>query len=815
MQYPSFAEYSEALQASLARALSDPLLARGTLRLHGPGQPVAHSGSFALTFEVSVDGKTYAVRCFHKYSDSLHERYRAIGELLRSIRSPHFVDFDFQPSGITTESGTYPIVRMEWAEGPTLASFVANRHHDAAALQQLRASLRMLAAHLKKHGIAHGDIQPSNIILQGTGDLRLIDYDGMFVPGLAPMQSAELGQRNFQHPWRRPWHFDAGLDAFAFALSDLALDALCRRPELWDETGSDTDAFILRADDLADPAGSPVFKRLASVPGLQKRVKRLAAICVSPYDRIPSFEDFLAGRHIPPVAVVFSGKTALPSRRTYVSVNEIVDGSNFARCCSHVGDRVELIGKVVRVAMNRVPHLDADCLRVEFAEHSHDMVCLKIWPDARAALDAVPDESWVGQWVSAVGLVDPVHSIGDGEQRQKDVSISIADQSQLQRLTQDEARYRLRGYRGQGHAALDMTGAVRTDRVVTEAAPRPTPVQPPPPAPVPPPPPVLLAPVNIRAGRESRPRRTRWLAATIVGALAVFAFVSMRDSSEELAGETGLNALVTGESSRPRAAPKAELRPAWQRFDSRLESQEDLDTVGFPVKTAAGMLDLGTRTESGRPLLLGGKPVLGLRDDAITLAHRTVFSDREIIVGFTRCEGAAFPCGVRQPFWLELRSGLPPNAWLVPGLWVSTGAGEVTASEAGVRVELGMWNGERRNATLTAAGNVEVARTREPVQPLDRDDCATVARSAEACAASRDCSSFEASAQLIPSATSARLNRLYHESTGFDAAAFRDLCVQSCQLGLTPSRGFIRRHVCSGAPPGQWSAYDSAASLVD
>ena len=126
MNYPSLAEYSDALQVSLGIALSDPLLARGTLRSRGPGQPVVHSGNFALTFEVVADGRNYAVRCFHKPSDSLQARYAAIGNYLRRIRSTCFVDFEFQPAGITTESGIYPIVRMDWAHGQTLAAFVAS-----------------------------------------------------------------------------------------------------------------------------------------------------------------------------------------------------------------------------------------------------------------------------------------------------------------------------------------------------------------------------------------------------------------------------------------------------------------------------------------------------------------------------------------------------------------------------------------------------------------------------------------------------------------------------------------------------------------
>ena len=849
MQYPSFAEYSDALQLNLGIVLSDPLLGRGKLRMRGPGLPVAHGGNFALTFEVSANGKSYAIRCFHKHSDSLQARYDAIASHLRSISSPYFVEFEFQPRGITTESGDYPVVRMDWAAGQTLAAFVAGHRNDVNALQQLRGSLRRLARHLREHGIAHGDIQPSNVIVHGATNLRLIDYDGMFVPQLATLQSAELGQCNFQHPGRCSWHFNADLDAFSFSLIDLALDALCRQPDLWDRSGSDADAFILRAADITDPASSSVFRLLAAVPGLAQRVKHFAAICVSPFDRIPAFEDFLAARNIPAVSVVLSGDATMPLRRKYDSIYDIVDATNFARCCAHVGDRVELIGRIVRVVMSRAPQPDTACLRVEFAEHSNDMVCLKLWPDALAGLEQVPGETWVGQWVCAVGLVEPVCSAGSGWQRQKDVSISITEPSQLHRLTEAEARHRLRGHRRPNGAALDTTAGIRTDRVVTDAAPQPhiaarpeSPLEPHPtlqPEPraqprVSPPPPLPRAPIGERSRPPAAPpplardasgppargsvkdspgslsRWPWWIAAAMIASLVVYVFVSMRTSRVPIpqtrqAGEVGQSA----------RAWTGTLRPALDSAASRLESRKNPGAAPLPIEAAAATLVIGTAADAGqaRIVLLNGNAVPGLRDDAITLAHRAVFPDREVVVGFTQCTGAAAPCGLQQPFWLELRAGLPPIVRRVPGLWASTGAGSVSVAGGGVQVDLGVWNGERRNATLTAAGDIVVSRARAPRRALNRTDCASVVQSAEACAASRDCSSFTSSARPISPSQWARLTRLYHESTGFDDAAFRALCVRSCQLGLTPSRGFIRRYVCSGAQSDQWPPGDPAAGL--
>ena len=862
MQYPSLAEYSDALQLSLGIALSDPLLARGTLRSRGPGQPIVRSGNFALTFEVVADGRTYAVRCFHKPSDSLHARYAAIGSHLRRIRSSCFVDFEFQPAGITTESGTYPIVRMDWAHGQTLAAFVAAHRADSDALQRLRMTLRGISRELLRHGIAHGDIQPTNVIVQSATDVRLIDYDGLFVPQLAGLQSTELGQRNFQHSGRRGRHFDASLDSFAFSLLDLTLHALCRRPELWEQSDSDADAFILRAADIADPASSPAFSLLASVPEIEQRVRNFAAICAAPFDQVPTFEDFLEGRNIPTRPVVFTGSAALPLHREYVPACDVVDATNFAQCCSHVGDRVEMIGKIVRVALDTSPQADTPCLRVEFANQSHDMACLKIWPEALDDGRNVPDATWAGQWVRAIGLVEPVHTAFSGSGHHKDVAISITDSSQLHRLTAAEARRGLLGRRSRTRPALDTTASVRTDPVVTDATPRPA-IEPPPVLSAVPPPstlpadgrtgeadrtrPALKTTASVRIDRvvtraPSQPlivpppaspaaklpptpaanhptdsgrrswRRWSWAAAALLAALAIYAVIGRQDPTT-----TNLPMASTQVETQSMPAPPTTARPTAHAVGSRLESQEVLDKSQLPIATLAGVLDIASAAGSdARPvILLDGQPLHDLRDDEISVVRRAVFSDREIVVGFTRCNGTIAPCGRRQPFWLDLRAGLPPDVRRAPGLWVGagTGAGAVAIATDGVQIDLGVWNGEHRSATLTAAGEIAIARKREPRRPLSRADCATVIKAAESCATSRDCRSFRSSARPISSSRWQRLTHLYHETTGLDAASFRALCVRSCELGLTPSDKFIRQRVCSGAPPDQWPPDDPAAGL--
>jgi hypothetical protein len=803
MHYPSFGEYAEALQLNLDVVLSDPVLGRGTLCTRGPGLPAVYGGTYALTFAVVTRSGKYAVRCFHKELDLLPVRYGAIERHLGRINSPYFVDCKFQPNGITTESGTYPIVRMDWVEGPTLAAYVAERRHDADALLELRFALRRLAMHLRTKGVAHGDIQPSNLIVQDDGNLRLIDYDGLFVPELAPLCSAELGQRNFQHPGRQSRHFDTSLDVFSFAVIDLALRALSVRPDLWEITGSGDDAFLLRAADFADPAHSAILALLGREPGFEQRTRDLASVCVATFESIPPLEDLLAGRGIPAVSVELSGDPTAHERPPYLPTSCVVDAADFAQCCRHVGERVELVGRVVSVARGAATTGGQTWLRVEFGEPACDMVCLTLWPDALSRLETVPDDTWVGQWISAVGLVEPVASDRGDVPHQKSVSITIAEQGQLQRLPEAEASFRLRSQGVAPGRSPDPAGNVRTD-------------------------PVASVPRVQDAGRSPasgvpmpRPRHSRWRwwwAAAGLALPAAYLLLSMDDDRGQ-AMPTGAAVEVvppaTVDVAQAATDPPVAAHPAFAWTVAEPLSEQSLQATDTTIETVAGALSILPTAEGDcqRIGLPDGDTVPDLCEDSIVFAHRAAFPDREVIVGFTHCDDAGAPCGMRRPFWLELRSGSPPLLRRVPSLWAGSSQPVVSASSAGVQVDLGTWDGEHRLATLSVAGNIVVERTRAPVRPLSRADCAIVARSLDDCAASGDCGSFALSAQRIPASRWARLQRSYHETTGLDVAVFRVLCVRSCELGFTPSYELIRRNACDGAKPDQWRSLDPGGAL--
>jgi hypothetical protein len=806
-EFPSLSEYWDTLHLDLGIVLADPALAGARVCSRAPGRPVVYGGTFAYTFKLVTVARAYALRCFHREFEALQLRYEAIQAHLLQIRSPHFAGLQFHPSGITTETGDYPVVRLDWVEGLGLASYVAHHLGDAAALQQLRLSLRRLAQHLHANGVAHGDIQPSNVIVQADGNLCLIDYDGMFVPALAPLTSVDLGQRNFQHPGRRPRNFDASLDAFPFAVIDVALHALCLHPELWDLTASGEDAFLFRATDISDPSQSAIFRRLGQEAAIAGRAQDLAAVCTAPFELVPSFEDFLAGRNLPENT---GGPRGPSVRAGYVPVCPVVDASDFSQCCKHVGERVELVGRVVHAVRSTTDEHRPAFLNLEFDLRPRDMACATVWAEALSDAGITAANDWVGQWVSAIGLVEPVARIGSDMQHRKHVSVSVTETCQLRRLPEAEAHYRLAVANDPGEHPVGQAGAVWTE-----------PVERPGPAVAPEavatttlPPPVIADVARPKPPSHGEHRRRWWPVAAAVVLAAIAGFVLMPNGSDRPTSKAVDQAPVeVSTPGRATQGPVAEAPAVTVR--PMLKSQRALTPADVQIDTVSGTLQVspGEAGACRRVVRHNDEVIPGLCDEELVFLHQAVFDDRDVVVGFRRCGGTSPPCGWRRPFWLELRKGVPATLREQAGVWAGSADIAVQANDDGVLVDLGTWNGERRATALTAAGNLVVTRAQLPPKPLGRADCAMVARSLEDCVASRQCGSFADAARRIPAAQWTSLQRLYHETTGLDVEAYRKLCVRSCELGLLPSRGLVRQYACDGAPTGQWPADNPAGGL--
>lgn len=434
---PTMDQYNDAVQHPQT-AFTDSALKAAKIAINGMGLPVALGGGFALTYTATAQGRKYAIRCFHKEAKGLEARYGQIDKGLRAAGGPYFVGFEYQPTGVVVNGGKFPIVKMDWAEGDTLGSFLEDNYSDRTRVEKLRTQFVELERFLRSKGIAHGDLQNLNVLVKS--DLRLIDYDGMYVSSLPIGQGTELGHKHFQHPMRTASDYGPNMDRFSFILIELSLRAVAQDPKLFSKH-STGENILLGANDFADPGGSAAFANLKAIPALTRDATNLANICAAPFKGVPSLEDFLAGRNIPAAAIVIrtpSEVKATPKEAAYIGAYDVVDAQNFGLVAKQVGNRIELVGMVTKMHIGRTKY--GKPYYFVFFNSSRQSVKLNIWSDGLKKLTTPPSQAWVGTWFSVQGLVDPAYTNRYGTS----LSITVTANSQLRKITESEARHRLK-----------------------------------------------------------------------------------------------------------------------------------------------------------------------------------------------------------------------------------------------------------------------------------------------------------------------------------------------------------------------------------
>lgn len=290
MKWPTHADYQESIQ-NPSFCLKDPDLKAATVACNMLGLPKVMSGNFASVYELGNDDVRWAVRCFVRQVPNQHRHYALLSQHLGSIRPECLVGFEYILEGIQLLGRWYPIVKMEWVEGDPLNVFLEDYHSDSDLLLGMAQSFRELVNSLIIHQIAHGDLQHGNVMVTPEKGLKLVDYDGMFVPPLGQVQSPELGHANYQHPKRTPHFYDSSLDRFSALVIFTCLRALAADAGLWNRFYSGEN-LLLTADDYQDPDNSKAFEELLKSPdpSVSKLTQLLRRCCLSNVNEVAEFE---------------------------------------------------------------------------------------------------------------------------------------------------------------------------------------------------------------------------------------------------------------------------------------------------------------------------------------------------------------------------------------------------------------------------------------------------------------------------------------------------------------------------------------------
>jgi len=272
MNWPDPTDYNDAIQLPAVN-LNDPELKEAEVETDMLGLPKVAAGSFASVYHLRRGDKAWAVKCFFRNIPERRERYQRICAAIQEARVPYLIACEYQEEGIRVGADWFPILKMPWADGIHLNQFVAQWRNKPKVLDMLGNEwLKMLGA-LGKRGIAHGDLQHGNVLIVNRR-LRLVDYDGMYVPALAGEKSIEGGHPEYQHP-ARGGAFGPDLDRFAALAIYTAIRALTHEPDLWDTTNIGENMLFRRAD-YEVPPSSALFERLLS--HREDEIRRLAEV---------------------------------------------------------------------------------------------------------------------------------------------------------------------------------------------------------------------------------------------------------------------------------------------------------------------------------------------------------------------------------------------------------------------------------------------------------------------------------------------------------------------------------------------------------
>ena len=275
-------------------------------------QPRPRAGNFAVCYKgtFTSTGKNVCLRLFARKSDDRRERYAEISAHLKAHPIDCLVKFEYIEKGIRHPNPAkygnkswFPIIRMDWVEGSILFDWLRERCHakDSTAISRAADQWIEVAQQLESVGIAHCDLQHANVMVTPGGQLKLVDYDCMCVPGLVGRPNLELGVEPYQHPDRNEeTKLFPGLDHFSELFILVVLRALAADPTLWfrhiePPDGEPYDKLLIRKSDFDAPDTSALFGELQRSPNPEvgRLARELVRMTTVSLDAVPSLSTFV------------------------------------------------------------------------------------------------------------------------------------------------------------------------------------------------------------------------------------------------------------------------------------------------------------------------------------------------------------------------------------------------------------------------------------------------------------------------------------------------------------------------------------------
>jgi thiamine kinase-like enzyme len=293
MPWPNPDDYNEALQCP-ELSFEDEDLRNGEVELTVLGLPKVASGNFACVYRMDCSGKSFAVKCFVRNVHDSHQRYAQLSQFVATSSLPHMVAFEYQLKGIMIDGNWYPIVKMDWVNGLGLDQFVRKNWSNKNEIERITRQFCEMVFSLQEVGVSHCDLQHGNILVKGDS-VKLVDYDGMFVPAMAGQLSNELGHGNYQHLLRSEKEFGPNLDNFSAWIIYYSLFLLRLDSSLWQRHNGGDDCLLFRKADFANPQQSRLMNEIANhaIPDIRGQYQAIMQLLSAPLAHVPPFTGYM------------------------------------------------------------------------------------------------------------------------------------------------------------------------------------------------------------------------------------------------------------------------------------------------------------------------------------------------------------------------------------------------------------------------------------------------------------------------------------------------------------------------------------------
>tara|TARA_B100001250_G_scaffold223804_1_gene191895 strand:- start:2551 stop:4461 length:1911 start_codon:yes stop_codon:yes gene_type:complete len=219
------------------------------------------NGHSATLFKTQNNEKKYVLRLFYNFDNSniIYDTHSKIKDYLDSKKPTWYVEFEYFNIAGYINNQEFPGIKMPYFDGKYLLNrFLNDNYGNISELNRFQKSLIETNNSIEKLKVTHGDIQHGNLIYF-NGEVKLIDYDNMYVPSMTNYNSKEIGVLNYQHPCRTIDSHCQGIDRFSIWILLLTSEVVKYRKDLYKDKIS-----LFEPDDFESPESSDLFLKLTN-----------------------------------------------------------------------------------------------------------------------------------------------------------------------------------------------------------------------------------------------------------------------------------------------------------------------------------------------------------------------------------------------------------------------------------------------------------------------------------------------------------------------------------------------------------------------